>query len=69
MLYTILFTYYEILGEEERLIDEYKLPLNENKESLEALLIKLNYQFIGNDDMWGFRSSNSMIIAEIVIIS
>lgn len=67
VFYTILFSQYEILGEEERLIDEYKLPLKENKESLEALLIKLNYEFIGDVNMWGFKSNNFISIAEIVI--
>lgn len=66
MGYTILFSYYEIVGEEAHLIDEYKLPVNEVKESLETLLIEQNYQFIGNDDLWGFRASKFMNIAEIV---
>ncbi len=35
--YSILFSYYEIVGEEAHLIDEYKLPYNGQKESLEML--------------------------------
>ncbi|KLV26876.1 Uncharacterised protein [Niallia circulans] len=66
MGYTILFSYYEIVGEEAQLIDEYKLPFNERKESLETLLIEQNYKFIGNVDLWGFHTSKYMNIAEIV---
>jgi len=66
VFYSIVFSSYEVKGEEERLIEEYKLPLTENKESLESLLKNLNYHFIGNDDLWGFRSNNFMSIAEIV---
>ena len=66
MGYTILFSYYEIVGEEAHLIDEYKLPVKERKESLETLLIEQNYKFIGNVDLWGFRTSKFMNIAEII---
>ncbi|MFP9129070.1 hypothetical protein [Niallia sp. BSM11] len=66
MFYSILFSYYEVSGEEERLIEEHKLHITDNKESLEALLKQLNYHFIGNDDLWGFRSNNFMGIAEII---
>jgi len=44
--YTILFSYYEIVGEEARLIDEYRLPSSQQKESLETLLIQQNYEFM-----------------------
>jgi len=64
--YTILFTNYEIRGENERLIEEYKLSLSESKAGTEELLKKLNYHFIGNDDVWGFRSGYFMSIAEII---
>lgn len=66
MVYSIIFSNYAIEGEEERLIDEYELPYKENKEVLESILIKLNYQFIGNDDIWGICTNHFMSIAEIV---
>jgi len=64
--YSILFSYYEVIGEEERLIDEYQLSYSERKESLETLLRQLNYQFIGNNDLWGLRTNRFMSIAEII---
>lgn len=64
--YSILFSYYEIVGEEVQLIDEYKLPYKERKESLEILLCQQNYEFIGNIDLWGIRTNSFMSIAEIV---
>lgn len=66
MGYSILFSYYEVIGEEERLIDEYQLSYSERKESLETLLRQLNYQFIGNNDLWGLRTNRFMSIAEII---
>ena len=66
MGYSILFSYYEIVGEETHLIDEYKLPYSGQKESLEMLLSEQNYEFIGNVDLWGLRTSKFMSIAEIV---
>lgn len=66
MDYSILFSYYEIVGEEVQLIDEYKLPYKERKESLEILLCQQNYEFIGNVDLWGIRTNSFMSIAEIV---
>jgi len=64
--YTILFSYYEIVGEEARLIDEYRLPSSQQKESLETLLRQQNYEFIGNVDLWGIRTNKFMSIAEII---
>jgi hypothetical protein len=64
--YSILFSYYEIVEEEVQLIDEYKLPYIERKESLETLLCQQNYEFIGNVDLWGIRTNSFMSIAEIV---
>lgn len=64
--YSILFSYYEIVGEEAHLIDEYKLPYKERKESLETLLCQQNYEFIGNVDLWGIRTNSFMSIAEII---
>lgn len=66
MDYSILFSYYEIVGEEVQLIDQYKLPYKERKESLEILLCQQNYEFIGNVDLWGIRTNSFMSIAEIV---
>ena len=64
--YSIVFSYYEIAGEEAHLLDEYKLPYREKKENLEKLLSQQNYEFIGNVDLWGLRTNKFMSIAEIV---
>lgn len=66
MGYSILFSYYEIVGDEAHLIDEYKLPYEERKEGLETLLSQQNYEFIGNVDLWGIRINSFISIAEIV---
>jgi len=65
MGYSILFSYYKVIGEEERLIDEYLLPYTDTKEGLKSILMKQNYQFIDHD-LWGVHIHNFMSIAEIV---
>jgi len=65
-IYYLNFSFYEIVKDNAKLIDTYVNQLEtENKESLEKLLKKLGYEFIGNDDLWGFRTENIIIIAEI----
>ncbi|MEK4668931.1 hypothetical protein [Niallia sp. FSL R7-0271] len=65
-IYLVNFSFYKIMEDNVKLIDTHvNQQATENKESLESLLRLLGFEFIGNDDLWGVRTDNIIIIAEI----
>ncbi|QCR31946.1 hypothetical protein [Lysinibacillus sp. SGAir0095] len=65
--FTIELIIYDITEDYERVINEFHLlNIKAGKEAVESLLRNLEFQYIGNNDIWGFQNNNIIVIAEIV---